>query len=114
NHPGSRRNHAAGAGIDRAGPVALLGHAPPGAHRRPRDEYRRGRRIPGRGRNCPASPGSCGGRPLKAVARVEAAPSAAAVVRGGVTRPRILVIEDERALTKVLSYNLEREGYETV
>jgi two-component system phosphate regulon response regulator PhoB len=30
----------------------------------------------------------------------------------GVTRPRILIIEDERALTKVLSYNLEREGYE--
>ncbi len=30
------------------------------------------------------------------------------------TRPRILVIEDERALTKVLAYNLEREGYETI
>jgi two-component system phosphate regulon response regulator PhoB len=30
------------------------------------------------------------------------------------TRPRILMIEDERALTEVLSYNLEREGYETV
>lgn len=30
----------------------------------------------------------------------------------GVTRPRILIVEDERALTKVLSYNLEREGYE--
>lgn len=29
-------------------------------------------------------------------------------------RPRILIIEDERALTKVLCYNLEREGYETV
>jgi hypothetical protein len=28
----------------------------------------------------------------------------------GVTRPRILIIEDERALTKVLSYNLVREG----
>jgi two-component system phosphate regulon response regulator PhoB len=27
-------------------------------------------------------------------------------------RPRILIIEDERALTEVLSYNLEREGYE--
>lgn len=51
---------------------------------------------------------------MKAGARVEAAPSAAAVVRGGVTRPRVLVIEDERALTKVLSYNLEREGYETI
>src|SRR5205807_336124 len=30
------------------------------------------------------------------------------------TRPRILIIEDERALTDVLSYNLEREGYETI
>ncbi len=28
------------------------------------------------------------------------------------TRPRILIIEDERALTDVLSYNFEREGYE--
>jgi two-component system phosphate regulon response regulator PhoB len=28
-------------------------------------------------------------------------------------RPRILIIEDERALTKVLAYNLEREGYDT-
>src|SRR5947209_12135542 len=30
------------------------------------------------------------------------------------SRPRILIIEDERALTKVLAYNLEREGYEPV
>ena len=29
-------------------------------------------------------------------------------------RPRILVIEDERALTDVLAYNLQREGYEVV
>ncbi len=41
----------------------------------------------------------------------------AAVVRSdsvqlSLTRPRVLIIEDERALTKVLSYNLEREGYE--
>src|SRR5438270_6936077 len=28
-------------------------------------------------------------------------------------RPRILIIEDERALTDVLAYNLQREGYET-
>jgi two-component system phosphate regulon response regulator PhoB len=28
------------------------------------------------------------------------------------TQPRILIIEDERALTDVLSYNLQREGYE--
>src|SRR5262245_38191317 len=30
------------------------------------------------------------------------------------TRPRILIIEDERALTEVLTYNLQREGYEVV
>ena len=29
-------------------------------------------------------------------------------------RPRVLIIEDERALTDVLSYNLEREGYEAI
>src|SRR5205814_2671397 len=29
-------------------------------------------------------------------------------------RPRILIIEDERGLTDVLSYNLQREGYDTV
>jgi two-component system phosphate regulon response regulator PhoB len=27
-------------------------------------------------------------------------------------RPRILIIEDERALTEVLTYNLERDGYD--
>jgi two-component system phosphate regulon response regulator PhoB len=32
----------------------------------------------------------------------------------GAARPRILVIEDERALTDVLSYNLKREGYEPI
>jgi two-component system phosphate regulon response regulator PhoB len=29
-------------------------------------------------------------------------------------RARVLVIEDERGLTEVLSYNLQREGYETI
>src|SRR5260370_1662951 len=29
-------------------------------------------------------------------------------------RTRVLVIEDERALTQVLTYNLQREGYETL
>jgi len=29
-------------------------------------------------------------------------------------QPRILIIEDERALTDVLTYNLQREGYETI
>src|SRR5438132_13424187 len=30
------------------------------------------------------------------------------------SKPRILIIEDERALTEVLTYNLQREGYETL
>jgi two-component system phosphate regulon response regulator PhoB len=30
------------------------------------------------------------------------------------TQPRVLIVEDERALTKVLVYNLEREGYECI
>ena len=29
-------------------------------------------------------------------------------------KPRILLIEDERGLTDVLTYNLNREGYETL
>src|SRR5215469_14910545 len=29
-------------------------------------------------------------------------------------KPRILIIEDERPLTEVLTYNLQREGYETL
>src|SRR5262245_4846727 len=29
-------------------------------------------------------------------------------------KPRILIIEDERGLTEVLSYNLQREGYEVL
>jgi two-component system phosphate regulon response regulator PhoB len=29
-------------------------------------------------------------------------------------RPRILIIEDERGLTDVLTYNLQREGYDTI
>jgi two-component system phosphate regulon response regulator PhoB len=29
-------------------------------------------------------------------------------------RPRILIIEDERALTEVLTYNFQREGYDTI
>jgi len=42
---------------------------------------------------------------------------AAAVSTGPVpamARTRILIIEDERDLTDVLSYNLQREGYETI
>src|SRR5271166_3728343 len=35
-------------------------------------------------------------------------------LRAGATLPRILIIEDERSLTKVLTYNLQREGYEVV
>lgn len=37
-----------------------------------------------------------------------------AVAGISMAKPRILIIEDERALTKVLTYNLEREGYETL
>ena len=29
------------------------------------------------------------------------------------TKPRILIIEDEHALTDVLCYNLQREGFDT-
>jgi two-component system, OmpR family, phosphate regulon response regulator PhoB len=39
---------------------------------------------------------------------------AAATPTTGTPRTRVLVIEDERGLTEVLSYNLQREGYETV
>jgi two-component system phosphate regulon response regulator PhoB len=35
-------------------------------------------------------------------------------LRAGATLPRILIVEDERSLTKVLTYNLQREGYEVV
>src|ERR1700726_3954107 len=42
--------------------------------------------------------------------------SSAAVlgVQTAMARPRILIIEDERGLTDVLSYNLQREGYDVV
>ena len=30
------------------------------------------------------------------------------------SRPRILIVEDERGLTQALEYNFRREGYETV
>jgi two-component system, OmpR family, phosphate regulon response regulator PhoB len=35
-------------------------------------------------------------------------------VQTAMAKPRILIIEDERGLTEVLSYNLQREGYDTV
>src|SRR4051795_3522044 len=35
-------------------------------------------------------------------------------VAAPMAKPRILIIEDERGLTDVLTYNLQREGYETV
>jgi two-component system phosphate regulon response regulator PhoB len=40
--------------------------------------------------------------------------SAALSAGAGAARPRVLVIEDERALTDVLGYHLKREGYEPV
>src|SRR5437899_7418297 len=44
------------------------------------------------------------------MALASVAPSPVAIM----TRSRILIIEDERALTEVLTYNLQREGYETI
>src|SRR6266480_4583330 len=35
-------------------------------------------------------------------------------LNAAMTKQRILIIEDERALTEVLTYNLQREGYETI
>src|SRR5262249_11423485 len=40
--------------------------------------------------------------------------SAALSQGAGPPRPRVLVIDDERALTDVLGYNLKREGYEPI
>src|SRR5579884_2522672 len=40
--------------------------------------------------------------------------STSATPTTGTPRTRVLVIEDERALTEVLTYNLQREGYQTV
>jgi two-component system phosphate regulon response regulator PhoB len=40
--------------------------------------------------------------------------SLATPVPAAMAQARILIIEDERALTEVLTYNLQREGYETV
>ncbi len=41
--------------------------------------------------------------------------AAAAQVQGpAMARMRVLIIEDERALTETLTYNLQREGYETL
>jgi two-component system phosphate regulon response regulator PhoB len=35
-------------------------------------------------------------------------------IRTAMARPRILIIEDERALTDVLAYNFQREGFDTI
>jgi two-component system phosphate regulon response regulator PhoB len=43
---------------------------------------------------------------------VELAPVSSSLP-GAAAKTRVLVIEDERALTDVLAYNLQREGYET-
>ncbi len=40
--------------------------------------------------------------------------SAMEVLPMPMAKPRILIIEDERGLTEVLTYNLQREGYETM
>jgi len=41
-------------------------------------------------------------------------PAKAPVATGPTAGTRVLIIEDERALTEVLEYNLRREGFETV
>src|SRR5580700_8615987 len=41
-------------------------------------------------------------------------PAAAPARTSTMARPRILIIEDERGLTDVLTYNLQREGYDTI
>ena len=42
------------------------------------------------------------------------APQQPTELEATMARPRILIIEDERALTDVLTYNFQREGYETI
>src|SRR6478672_315228 len=48
---------------------------------------------------------------MSTVATVQSRPQA---MQTAMARPRILIIEDERALTDVLTYNLQREGYEVL
>src|SRR5262249_41161660 len=70
--------------------------------------------LPGGGRDRAPPPGSRRGRVMKAMNGESAVARRPDSVQLNLTRPRVLIIEDERALTKVLSYNLEREGYEPI
>src|SRR5207249_8809623 len=89
----------------------------PGADRRPRDQHCRGRGVPGGGRDHPPPPVGRGTGGLKAMQTedpsVTTATLPAPLRTVAMARPRILIIEDERGLTDVLAYNLQREGYDT-
>src|SRR5262245_26345177 len=113
-HPGVDPHHAGVARAGRAGAVAVLGDTAPGADRRPRDQHRRGRDLPGRGRGRPPPAGvEKGRRTMNGEAGMAVSP-ATATFHTARARMRILIIEDERAMTEVLSYNLQREGYEVL
>src|SRR5713101_7132499 len=51
---------------------------------------------------------------MKDEAGIELLAAGHSPLNAAMTKQRILIIEDERALTDVLTYNLQREGYETV
>ena len=77
----------------RAGAAVVLGVAPRRARGRSCHEHRRRRRLSRRGRNHPSP-----GRVLETISRM--------------SKQTILIIEDERALVEVLTYNLRKEGFE--
>src|SRR5262245_23729771 len=113
-HRRAGRHHEDLAGADRAGPVAVLGHPPPGAHRRPRHQYRRGCRLPGRGRDRTPPPQRLPGERLVTAASATRTPAPQSPgIQPAMANMRILIIEDERGLCDSLTYNLQREGYET-
>ena len=43
-----------------------------------------------------------------------AMPVSPSILGASAAKPRVLIIEDERAMTDILSYNLKREGYEPI
>src|SRR6185295_18692696 len=56
----------------------------------------------------------CRALKTKSLHRVFMQPNCWLAKTNGMSRPRVLIIEDEKALTEVLTYNLEREGYDAV
>src|SRR5205085_8484683 len=66
--------------------------------------------------NLPIRPGKLGNLPPRPTDGEHTLSTAAFPVRvqTAMARPRILIIEDERGLTDVLTYNLQREGYDTI